>query len=109
MGDVVLGELLRDRGLLPSGVSGPDYFVVTVSEAERPLMRRIARSLRARGHSVAYTLRPVGMGKQFKDAGGRGAREVIVLGPDEMARGVAVVRVMDSGEEREVPLGELEA
>jgi histidyl-tRNA synthetase len=108
MGDVVLGELLRDRGLLPSAAPGPDYYVVTISEAERPLMRRLARSLRARGHAVAYALRPVGVGKQFKDANSRAAREVIVLGPDEVARGVAVVRSMGTGEERQVPLVELE-
>jgi histidyl-tRNA synthetase len=43
-----------------------------------------------------------------------GAREVVVLGPDEVARGVAVIRDMASGGEREAALeglrrGELEA
>jgi histidyl-tRNA synthetase len=108
MGDVVLGELLRDRGLLPSRPPGPDYFVVTITPGERPLMRRIARSLRGRGHSVAYTLRHIGVGKQFKEADGRSAGQVIVLGPDEVARGVAVVRSMDTGEESQVPIGQLE-
>jgi histidyl-tRNA synthetase len=108
MGDVVLGELLRERGLLPSSAPGPDYYLVTVSEAERPLMRRIAKSLRGRGHSVAYSLRHIGVGKQFREANGRAARQAIVLGPDEVARGVAVVRSMGTGEEVEVRLAELE-
>ncbi len=109
MGDVVLGELLRDRSLLPTSAPGPDYFVVTITAEERPLMRRVARSLRARGHSVSYALRQVGVGKQFKEANNRGARRVIVLGPDEVARGVAVERLMTTGEERQVPLTELES
>ncbi len=107
MGDVVLGELLRDRGLLPESAPGPDVHIVTITEAERPLLRRMARSLRAEGRSVSYTLRQLGVGKQFKDAGARGAGETIVLGPDEVAEGVAVVRSMGSGEERRVPLAEL--
>ncbi len=109
MGDVVLSDLLRDRGLLPEAVPGPDYFIVTITEAQRPTMRRLARRLRARGHSVTYTLRQIGVGKQFRDADVRSAREAIVLGPEEAERGVAVIRSMGTGEEREVPLEALGA
>ncbi|HUG41454.1 MAG TPA: histidine--tRNA ligase [Longimicrobiales bacterium] len=107
MGDVVLGELLRERQLLPTAPPGPDYCIITITEGERPLMRRIAGSLRRRGHSVSYTLRQVAVGKQFKDGNARGAREAIVLGPDEVAAGVAVVRGMDTGAERRMGLAEL--
>lgn len=109
MGDVVLAELLRDRGLLPESAPGPDYHIVTITESERPTLRRVARSLRDAGRSVCYTLRQVGVGKQFKDANSRGAREVIVLGPEEVERGVCVIRSMGTGDEREVPLEELGA
>ena len=107
MGDVVLGELLRERGLLPTAAPGPDYYIVAITESERPVLRRVARALRERGSSVSYTLRQVGVGKQFKDANSRNAKETVVLGPEEVARGVAVVRSMASGEEREVPLDRL--
>ncbi len=107
MGDVVLGELLRERGLLPEAAPGPDYHIVTITDDERPVLRRVARRLRDAGHSVSYTLRQVGVGKQFKDADSRNAAHTIVLGPDEVGRGVAVVRAMASGDEREVPLDTL--
>jgi histidyl-tRNA synthetase len=109
MGDVVLAELLSERGLLPESGAGPDFFIVTITQDERPLMRQVAAGLRAAGHSVSYTLRQVGVGKQFKDADSRNARETVVLGPSEVERGVAVVRSMASGQEREVPLAELRA
>lgn len=109
MGDVVLAELLGERGLLPGSGPAPDYHIVTITEDERPLMRQVAAGLRAAGHSVTYTLRQVGVGKQFKDADSRHARETVVLGPSEVERGVAVVRSMASGEEREVPLDEMRA
>ena len=107
MGDVVLGELLREKGLLPESAPGPDYYIVTITDDERPTLRRVARSLRDSGHSVSYTLRQVGVGKQFKDANSKNARRTVVLGPEEVGRGVAVVKTMESGEEREVPLDEI--
>ncbi|HEX6940135.1 MAG TPA: histidine--tRNA ligase [Longimicrobiales bacterium] len=107
MGDVVLAEILAERGLLPPLEPRLDYYIVTVGESERPLMLRIAHALRDAGYGVAYTFRPAGVGRQFKDADARGAARVIVLGPDEAARGVAVVREMRTGEERTVPLDEL--
>src|SRR5690606_22397348 len=106
MGDVVLTEILTERNLLPPLEPRLDYYIVTVSEAERALMLQIARRLREAGHSVAYSLRPSGVGRQFKDADARGAGRVIVLGPDEVAQGIAVVREMSTGEERRVPLDE---
>ena len=44
------------------------------------------------------------VGKQFKAANQAGAERAIVLGPDELARGVASVRDMASGDERELSL-----
>jgi histidyl-tRNA synthetase len=108
MGDVVVGELLRDRGIALGRQERPDFYIVTITEGERALMRRLAGSLRRRGDAVVYALRHAGVGKQFKEADARRAKRVIVLGPDEVARGVAVVRTMGTGEEREVPLGQLE-
>lgn len=107
MGDVVLAELLAERDLLPDLARRLDYYVVAISDAERPLIRRIAAGLRAAGNSVAYGLRASGVGRQFKDADALGARNAIVLGPDEAREGRVVVKDMSSGDERSVPLKEL--
>jgi histidyl-tRNA synthetase len=107
MGDVVLAELLRDRQLLPDGRQTVDTFIIAVTEAERPLLLRLAQTLRARGESVLYMFRPAGMGKQLKEADARGARRSILLGPDEVARGTATVRTMGTGEQHELDLAAL--
>lgn len=107
MGDVVLGELLRDRDLAPSAKLQTDYFIVIIGEEHRELALAIAHTQRDRGAGVQYSLREQPVRKQFAAAGNAGAREVIVLGPDEVARECAVLRDMASGEEREVPLREL--
>ena len=108
MGDVVLGELLRDRGLAPPVAPGLDYFIVIIGEEQRELAQAIAHAQRDRGAAVRYSLREQPVRKQFTAAGNAGAREVIVLGPDEVARGCAVLRDMASGMEREIKLEELQ-
>ncbi len=107
MGDVVLGELLAERGLVPEHERSLDYFVVTVGPDERTEGLRIAHALRERGHSVAYALREQGVGKQMRAAAREGAREVIIVGPDELERGCVVARDMASGEERELELAQV--
>lgn len=107
MGDVVIGELLAERGLLPEPAPSLDYYLIAVGEEERPLLLRLGHDLRRAGYSVGYGLRAAGVGRQFKDAGARGAERVVVLGPDEVARGVAMVKEMGTGVEQLVPLDEL--
>jgi histidyl-tRNA synthetase len=107
MGDVVLTELLRDRGLLPDTSHSLDYYLVAVGPEQRPAALSLAHRLRDAGHSVEYGFKAQGVGKQFKNASALGARRVVVLGPDEVAEGVAAVKDMASGEEVRVPIEEL--
>jgi histidyl-tRNA synthetase len=104
MGDVVLGELLEERGLLPKVGREVDLFLVSVAPALRPLVLELARAHRDRGRSVVYALRGQSVRKQFSAAASEGARWVVVLGPDEVEQGVAVVRDMGAGTEGRVSL-----
>ena len=106
MGDVVLGELLADRGLIPEYERSVEYWVVPVTGDQRATALRVAHELRDRGHSVAYALKEQGVGKQMKAAAREGARTVLVLGPDELERGCLVARDMATGTEQEIPLTE---
>ncbi len=108
MGDVVLTELLNERGLLPSVERNVDLFLVAVAPELRPRLLGIARAHRGMGRGVVYSLRPQSVKKQFSAAAVEGARWVVVLGPSEAERGMAMVREMASGSEKEVPLALLE-
>lgn len=107
MGDVVLGELLAERGLIPAYRRHIDYFLVPIGEAQRAQALALAHVLRERGRSVVYALREQSVRKQFKAAETEGARRVLVLGPQEAAKGVVMMRDMSDGTEREVPISEL--
>ncbi len=107
MGDVVLGELLAERGLVPEYRRSVDYFLVPIGDAQWLPALGLAHGLRERGRSVVYALREQSVRKQLKAAETEGARWVVVLGPDEAARGVVVLRDMAVGTEREVPTEDL--
>ncbi|HEX9885316.1 MAG TPA: histidine--tRNA ligase [Longimicrobiales bacterium] len=107
MGDVVLTELLRDRDLVEPYRRRVDAFIVSIGDDQTDTALRVAHALREKGRSVVFPLRRQAVRKQFAAAGTEGAREVIVLGPEEAARGVAMVRDMESGREREVALDDL--
>lgn len=103
IGDVVLLDLLADRGLTPTLVSGPDVYMVAGGEAERGMALADVDRLRGAGYSVDYGLRPVGFGKQFRNAGQSGARFCFIYGEEELARGLVKVRNMTQGTEQEIP------
>ena len=107
MGDVVLKELLTDRGLLPETRQTLDYYVIPVTPEQRPEVLALVHRLRDGGASVDYAFKHQGVGKQFKNASALGARRTVVIGPDDVAEGVGVVKDMESGQESRVPLAEI--
>jgi histidyl-tRNA synthetase len=107
MGDVVLGELLKDRGVLPAAPASVEVFLIAVTPADRPGVFRLAHQLRERELRVEYSLGDDKMGKQLKLADARGARFAVVLGPDERAREAAVLKDLRDGSQRELGLGGL--
>jgi histidyl-tRNA synthetase len=107
MGDVVLSELLRDRGLAPEFPRQVDWFVGAVSPGERSMARKIAAALRSRGDAVVTPLREQTVRKQFKSAASDGARRMILVGPDEVAAGVVQVKDMGAGTETPVRIAAL--
>ncbi|MCC7196243.1 MAG: histidine--tRNA ligase [Gemmatimonadaceae bacterium] len=54
MGDVVLGELLKDRGLMPEAAPAPEFYIVAGPEATVDRVLAVAAALRAAGAAVEY-------------------------------------------------------
>ena len=102
MGDVVLGELLRDRGLMPSGAPRVDYWVAGESPEMLDHVMRVATALRGRGRSVEYALRPQALGRQLKAAAAAGAGAVVLVQGDAWARGQVKVKSLADGREESI-------
>jgi histidyl-tRNA synthetase len=81
MGDVVLGELLRARGLMPGYTSVVDVWVAQAPDtgAYPQDMLRTATMLRECGLAVEFGFRPHRMEKQLDAARKAGARTVVLI------------------------------
>jgi histidyl-tRNA synthetase len=107
MGDVVLGELLKERRVAPKASTELGAFLVAVGGDDVPTVLRLAHALRDRGIAVEYGLRHAPVRKQLELAAARGTPRAVIVGPDERAAGVAVVRDLQAGAEAKVPLDKL--
>jgi histidyl-tRNA synthetase len=106
MGDVVLLELLKSRGLLPRFTANIDTFVLIEDETLRTRSLGVVQKLREAGKAVEFSLTPAKSDKQFKRAMELGSRQTLRLAatPEGM---VAKVKDLATREEKTVPLDQL--
>ena len=97
MGDVVLGELLKARGKLPTAPIVLDYWVAFEDSTHIPQAMRIATQLRRAGSVVEYALKPAALGKQLDAARKAGAKAVVIAKAD------GSLRLKDFGSGKEGP------
>jgi len=103
MGDVVLLELLKARGLLPAFDANVDVFVLVEDEALRAPSLKLIQDLRSSGLIVEYPLTPGKSDKQFKRAQELKAAFTARLEGETQVR----IRNLKSREEVLVALGEV--
>lgn len=96
---IVMGE----AGAAPAAGRGVDVFVATAGTGS-PQALAIADRLRARGIAVMADVTGRALRSQMRQADRAGAAWVLLLGQDEVSRGVAILREMASGAQVEVPL-----
>jgi len=79
MGDVVLAELLKARGLLKEVLQRPAAFCLVDDEELRPASLRVVQQLRDAGLGCEFALTPAKSDKQFKRAKELGVRFTVRL------------------------------
>ncbi|MCC6299118.1 MAG: histidine--tRNA ligase [Anaerolineales bacterium] len=104
MGDVVVGIILREAGLIPEFQPSPAQALVTVFDGSL-LMKSyaLAAELRSVGLNVMVYPEPAKLPKQFKFADKMKMKAALVLGPDEVEKGLVVVKNLTTGEQVQVP------
>ena len=108
LGDMVLGELLAERGLEPPNSARIDSFVVPIGEEMFAAARSVVARLRRLGIAAEAPYRPLKVGRALKAADQAGARRAVLVGPDEWADGSVKVRDLASGTEKLVRLDDLD-
>ncbi len=103
-----------DRIVLASEVEGVavppprlDAYVIPIGDASRPKAFEIAATLRETGLRVDVDLIGRGPSKNLDYANAMGARWAVLAGDKELAKGNVALRNMETGDQREVAIGEL--
>ena len=104
MGDVVIGIILQEAGLLPEFDMTPASALVTVFD-ESLLLKSyaLASALRQAGLKVMVFPEPAKLPKQFKFADKMKMKVALVVGPDEATNGQVAVKNLLNGEQVIVP------
>ena len=100
MGDVVLGELLRERGLVGEAAPALDYWVAGGEDVPLARVMCVATELRRRRLRAEYALKPQKLGGQLKAAARANAIKVCIVNDD----GSTIVKRMADGREQRVDL-----
>lgn len=88
MGDVVIIELLKAKGLLPNFAPHVDIMIVPFDEAHRPAACQVATKLRSLGKKVEVQLIPKKkIAWCYEQADRIGANQLCFVAPDEWAAG----------------------
>ena len=106
-GDMVIMELLNEKGLVPNLPSGNQDIVIAIDENLRSAAMSVATKLRASGRLVDLVLEDKRMKWAFRHAERTGAQRLVMVMPDEWAAGNVRIKELESGEESDVAVGDL--
>lgn len=103
MGDVVMGIILQEKGLVPEFVPSPASALVTIFDESLWMKSlELTAQLRSAGLNVTSYPEPTKLPKQFKFADKMKMRVALVLGPEEVEKGLVVVKNLLNGEQVQV-------
>ncbi len=103
MGDVVIGIILQENGLVPEFKPTPAEVLVTVFDQSLfPKSYSIAAELRRAGINTMTYPEPAKLPKQFKYADKMKLKAALVVGPDEAEKNQVVVKDLSSGNQQTV-------
>jgi histidyl-tRNA synthetase len=108
-GDVVITEILKDRGLLPEAGTPLDLYLAPLVEEARAAALRLSARLRAAGSSAVVSFDVPKPGKAIGEATQAGARAIGFIGPAELAAGQVALKDLASGQQRSVSADDLAA
>lgn len=106
IGYATLYLLLEEKGLLPKPNLGPEYFVAITEDSIKKDAFNIIDTLRQKC-SVSFDLASRNLSNQIKYASSIKAKNLIVIGPDEIKSGKVKIKDLESGKEEEKSISDI--
>ena len=98
---------LESQNLLPEKNRSVDAYVVALGETAQAEGFKLLNSLRQQGLSAAMDFAGRSMKAQMKQANKLGAKYSVILGEDEIAEGVVMLRSMEDSSQAKVPMAQV--
>ncbi len=98
---------LESQNLLPEKNRSVDAYVVALGEAAQAEGFKLLNGLRQQGLSAAMDFAGRSMKAQMKQANKLGAKYSVILGEDEIAEGVVMLRSMEDSSQAKVPMNQV--
>lgn len=98
---------LESQNLLPEKNRSVDAYIVALGEAAQAEGFKLLNSLRQQGLSAAMDFAGRSMKAQMKQANKLGAKYSVILGEDEIAEGVVMLRSMEDSSQTKVPMNQV--
>ena len=98
---------LESQNLLPEKNRSVDAYIVALGEAAQAEGFKLLNSLRQQGLSAAMDFAGRSMKAQMKQANKLGAKYSVILGEDEIAEGVVMLRSMEDSSQAKVPMNQV--
>jgi len=101
-GDVVIMEILSDKGMISQIPQPLDFFLIPYSDSERPKAVQTVQALRKQGFASDLLLGSKKLKGALREAARLGPERVVLFLPDEVEQGLIVLRDLNSGQEMRV-------
>ena len=99
---------MKDMGLLQDLEGGLDIYLMPIGEEVLDDSFRLLTEIRSLGFTAESPLANMKLGAMFKKATKKGAKFALIIGEEELNKGVAQLKNLETQEQKEISLEKLE-
>jgi histidyl-tRNA synthetase len=107
MGDCVLEILLEEKQLLEKQLPAQklDFYIAAADGEFAQRAIEITSKIRRLGYSAVFSYKPIGLGKQLKQASSKNTSRCVIVGREITEKNELIIKNMATGEQQAVELG----
>lgn len=98
--------IMQEKGKKPD-LKEPSFFIVHIGEIARLKAMALALEIRRKGIAVDLLYQNRSLSSQLKTANRKKARYAIILGEEELAKGINLLKNLKTGQQEKIPCSEL--